>query len=189
MNSFLPEGTEIPSAPSNYTKFKSGDNKIRILDSAIVGYELWVNGKPVRNKTKAEFTSEELATADINSFTGKKKTPQYFWAFPVWNYETEKVEILEVTQTTVMRGIEGCLGDEDYGEDPTNYDLVISRDDDKDPVAYSVRPKPPKAMDEKIRKMYELMTINLEALFEGEDPFSSNAKEEDIDIDDIPDDL
>lgn len=174
---FLPEGTEIPSGGSNYTKFKSGDNKIRILGSAIVGNELWVGGKPLRKPLNMEFTKKELSEADTNSYTGKKKTPTYFWAFPVYNYETAQVEILEVTQKRIMHGIQSYLEDEDYGSDPTKYDLVINRDDESDPVSYSVRAKPPKGMDKDIEAMCaEVVSgINLNALYEGGDPFNSTS--------------
>jgi len=90
MSNFLPDGETIPKGESNYMKFSEPENRFRALDSAITGYELWVSGKPVRRKTN-EFSSEEMDRADVNKFTGKKKTPQYFWAFPVFNYQTNKI--------------------------------------------------------------------------------------------------
>ena len=71
-NGFLPKGYKIPEATTGYLKYKIGENKFRILDSAIVGYELWVEGNPIRNKKKDEFTPEELSNADTNKFTGNK---------------------------------------------------------------------------------------------------------------------
>jgi hypothetical protein len=170
---FLPKGTEIPASPSNFTKFKSGDNKIRILGSAITGWELWIGGKPVRRKEVGEFMSEELANADMNKFTGMRRTPSYFWAFPVYNYETKEVEILEADQKRILRGIESFLEDEDYGKDPKKYDLVINKDDETDPVFYSVRAKPPKELDKGIKAYCEEIVgkINLKALYDGTDPF------------------
>lgn len=185
-DTFLPEGTEIPEKPSSYMRFKSGDNRIRIVSKAITGSELWIDGKPIRRKIKKDqdpielFTVEELKGADINKFTGKPKLPAYFWAFAVFNYESKKVEILEVTQVRVLRGIESYLGDEDYGADPSKYDLVINRDDDTDPVMYTVRPKPPKKLDEGIREYVKesVKGINLQELFLGGDPFNSTGTED-----------
>ncbi len=172
---FLPEGTSIPQASDKYFKFELGDNRFRILGSAIVGFELWVEGKPVRRKTADQFTPEELRGADINKFNGLRKTPQYFWAFPVWNYETEKVQILEVTQSRVMRAIESYLNDEDYGKDPTQYDLVVVKDEAANKkIEYSVKAKPPKPLDEGIAQLFKDMKIRLEALYEGGDPFNSD---------------
>lgn len=182
MNDFLPEGTSIPKGQSNYMKLSEPENKFRVMGSAVTGFELWVKGKPVRNKTKEEFTPEQLANADINKFTGKKKIPQYFWAFPVFNYQTKNIEILEVTQVTVMRGIDDYLKDEDYG-DPKKYDLNVIRDDSAERVEYRVKAKPPKAIPNEIKEAYNSMTINLLALFKGENPFEGK---EDIDPNTIP---
>jgi hypothetical protein len=175
MGGFIPPETVIPAGKSLYTKFKSGDNRIRIVGQAIIGWELWVEGKPVRRKgSKPEFTEEELANADINKFTGKQKVPAYFWAFPIYNYDTKEVEVLEVTQKKVLKGIEGWLNDEDYGKDPKLYDLVVNRDDETDPVDYSVRAKPPKPLDEGIQAYVDerLKDIDVSALFKGDDPFA-----------------
>lgn len=180
---FLPDGIEIPQKNDGYLKFELGDNRFRVLDSAIVGFKLWVQGKPRRTKTADQFTPEELRTADINKFTGKRKTPEYFWAFPVWNYKVNKVQILEVTQVTIMRAMEGYLADEDYGKDPTQYDFIIAQNKGaNDKVEYSVRAKPPKPLDEGIEATYKEMKINLDALYAGGDPFSS---EPEIDNDEV----
>lgn len=183
MSDFLPEGTTIPEANSGYFKLELGDNRFRVLGSAIVGFELWVEGKPQRRKTADLFTSEELMGADINKFNGRRKTPQYFWAFPVWNYKAERVQILEITQTSIMRAIESYLTDEDYGKDPTQYDFVIVKGEGANKkIEYSVKAKPPKAIDEGITAIYRDMKINLSALYEGEDPFNS---EPEIDNDEV----
>lgn len=175
-NPFLPDGTKIPDAPSHYLKFKSGDNKIRVIGSAITGNELWVEGKPVRKRANELFTKEELANADVNKFTGKKRAPVYFWAFPVYDYASEDVKILEITQRSVLEGIQGYLDDEDYGSDPKKYDLVIKKDDETDPVSYTVRAKPPKALDKGVSEYCKdiVANINMDALYEGDDPFSTD---------------
>lgn len=175
---FLPEDYEIPAKENNYMKFSEEENRFRVLGSAIHGWELWVKeegaekAKPIRRHKDIDFTSEERENADVNRFTGKKKIPQYFWAFPVWNYQTEKVEILEVTQTTVMEGIEDYLDDPDYGADPKQYDLVVTRDDSGEITKYRVKAKPPKPMEDGMMEMYKEMNIQLDALFEGKDPFN-----------------
>jgi len=184
--SFLPDGEVIPAGASNYMKFTDPENRFRVLDSAITGYELWVEGKPIRNKRKEDFTLEQLSNADINKFTGKRRLPQYFWAFPVYNYKSEKIEILEVTQMGVMNGIKDYLEDPDYG-DPKEYDLIAIRDDEQDPVKYRVKAKPPKELDPEISKQYRNMNINLAALYKGDDPFKGDEVE--VNVDDIPEDL
>ncbi len=181
MNDFLPEGHTVPDlGTSGYMKFKDGDNKIRVLGSAIVGYELWVEGKPLRRKVK-NFSVGELEKADINKFTGKQKEPTYFWAFPVWNYQEGKVQILEITQASVINGIENYLSDDDWGS-PFEYDLVIVRESEPK-VSYSVKAKPHKKLDEAIMKEYQKLSIDVSRLYEGENPFNAG---EHVSPDEIP---
>ncbi len=70
--SFLPENYEPPVSNSKYMKFADGDNKFRVLGSAIVGWLDWDNKTPVRTKTQPEFSIDP------------KKPVKHFWAFPVW---------------------------------------------------------------------------------------------------------
>lgn len=186
MKEFLPKDEKIPASGGNYMRFESGENRFRILSSAITGLELWVDRKPIRHKTLDQFTSEQLAKADINTFTGSKKTPTYFWAFPVYNYKTGKVEILEITQKTIMNSVMTYLDDPDYGREPWLYDFVVTRDDNSDPVQYLVRAKPPKEIEKEVKELCdeELSKIDLTALYRGEDPFST--KKVDDSSEDIP---
>ena len=180
MKNFLPEGHETPDlGSSGYFRFKDGENKFRILDSAIVGYELWIGGKPVRRKGN-NFTIDELSKADINKFTGKKKEPVYFWIFPVWSYEEKKVQIMETTQVSIITGIESYLNDEEWGI-PFSYDLVVVRQSEPK-VTYSVKAKPHKELDKDIKILYEDMNIDLTAIYSGKNPFNANLDESEKDL-------
>lgn len=183
---FLPQGERVPASTGRYMRFEDGDNKFRVLDSAITGWELWVEKRPLRRKTAAQFTTEELANADPNPFdpNGARKRPRYFWAFPVYNYASGKVEILEITQSTIMTGIEGLLDDEEYGKEPWTYDIVVSRDTESKPISYFVRPKPPKELEPDVKKMAynEVEKIDLTALFRGEDPFAKKNVSDDSEV-------
>lgn len=184
MSDFLPEGTQVPSAGGNYMKLEAGENKFRALSSAIIGWELWVGGKPLRSKLN-DFSSEQVANADINKFTGKRRTPSYFWAFTVYNYKEEKIQILILRQVTIMRGMESFMEDEDFGN-PKEYDLVITQHEGENGKAqYQVKAKPPRKLDEGIKKLYEDMEIDLTALYEGKDPFAPVSKEDKV-VEDIP---
>lgn len=187
-DAFLPENYQIPEGESRYMKLIEGENRFRILGSAIVGHELWVEGSPLRKKDKSKFSPQELKKADINKFTGQKKTPQAFWAFPIYDYQTEQVKILEVTQVTIMRGMQDYLQDDDYGDDPKKYDFIVVRDESGEKTEYRVKAKPPKELDEGIMQMYKDMKIDLDQLFSGGDPFAPKGKEE-VNPDDIPEEL
>jgi hypothetical protein len=52
MDEFLPTNYEVPVSDGNYMKLKIGENRFRVLSSAIVGYEYWTkDNKPVRSRT------------------------------------------------------------------------------------------------------------------------------------------
>src|SRR3990167_5600030 len=162
MNDFLPEGTKIPDSREGYMKFAEGDNRFRILSSAITGIEFWVEV----DGGKKPFRIKEGGVGP-DSFVDE---PKYFWAFCVWNYAIEKVQILEITQKGIMKSIKALTSDEDWG-DPKTFDIVVNREGEGLDTEYQVSPKPKKALDPGIEVFYKDLDINLDALFEGKDPF------------------
>lgn len=173
MNDFLPKGYETPEIPSNFMELEEGVNTFRILSSAIVGYEWWVdsseNGrKPMRVRT-ADEVPEEVKNASENRARAK-----HFWAFPVYNYQTKTVQVLEIKQQTIMRALEAFVKNPKWGN-PQGYDLVIekvktgSRDWD---VEYNVIPEPPSKLDSGIAELAKMVPVRLEALYDGGDPFA-----------------
>lgn len=179
--SFLPENYEVPDSGSGYMKFRVGANKFRVLSSAIVGYETWVEEdgkrKPKRYPAGVSIPVEEIGDE-----------PKHFWAFVVWNYDDKKVQILHIIQKSVMKAMRALEVDEDWG-DPKQYDLVVTRQGTtKEDTEYQTQPKPKSELDKGIVKFYEDLDINLEALFSGGDPFKDllTAEDEKNIEDDIP---
>jgi len=82
-----------------------------------------------------------------------------------------------------MKAIRNLVNDEDWG-DPKNYDLVVTREGEGLETEYSVNPKPKTELDKGIQVFYKDLNINLEALFDGDDPFSTNIK-----VDELPEEL
>jgi hypothetical protein len=103
---------------------------------------------------------------------------------PVWNYKLGVVQILEITQKGIQATLKGLVKNEDWGS-PTGYDITIVREGETmQDTKYEVIPSPPRELSKDIKDEFESMHINLDALYEGLDPF----KEEqltDKDIDDI----
>jgi len=147
---------------SRYVKLKQGANKIRILDSAVIGYEWWedVDGgrRPVRVSTFKEAVSQG------------QEPIKHFWAFPVWNYDENAVQIMEVTQKTIMSALKALVENEDWG-DPKNYDITISRSGEGMETEYNVTPSPQKPLPVEAKQEMEDLQPDLTALFRGEDPF------------------
>ena len=180
MSDFLQKDYKIPETPSRYMRLSEGRNTFRVLGSAIVGWEYWVENeeekgkrKPIRVKTVDEVPGEFM-----NAKNWRMKA-KHFWAFPVYNRDLQDIQILEVTQKAVMKGVEALVNDGENWGDPRDYDICVTRSktgsEDRD-VEYSVLPMPKKKLDETITDTYEQMTIDLEALFSRGDPFAMSSE-------------
>jgi hypothetical protein len=159
---FLPTGYEVPASPSNYMKFVEGENTFRVLSSAIVGYVYFnKENKPTRSRTTFEETPDDIKK------DGKVKP---FWAFTVWNYETKQIQILEVTQKGIMQSIKALVDNKKWGN-PKGYDITITRTGEGLDTEYSTMPNPHSEMSDDIKTAFVSKPVNLEALYEGKDPF------------------
>lgn len=162
---FLPETYEAPKGSSNYMKLSKGENRFRILSKPIIGWEDWKDKKPIR------FAMNEKPSSPIDP----KKPIKHFWAMVVWNAIEEKVQILEITQSTIQGAIQNLSKDSDWGS-PFEYDIKITRSGDGMETEYTINPVPHKPVTEEIKKAYfDKQPIDLTALFSGGDPFEQNA--------------
>ena len=156
---FLPDDYEPPKGESRYMKFTEGANKFRVLSTPIIGWEDWKDKKPhrytINNKPEKPFGKNPI---------------KHFWAFVVWNYQTEAINILEITQMGIMNTIRALSRSENWGS-PFGYDIVVERKGKDLETEYTVTPDPPSEIDDIIKKSYRDMKINLDALFSGDDPF------------------
>lgn len=172
---FLPQGYKTPEPKGGkYFKPSIGENRVRILDSPILGYEGWAmptsgkpNGTPVRRKL------DDFPEGAINP----KKGSKHFWAVPVWNYRAVRVQVWEITQNTIQAAIEGLVYSQDWG-DPKRFDLIIQREGAGLDTTYVVMPAPPKVLAEEARQMWAEIRGNgfdLNRLFENGDPFEGKS--------------
>ncbi len=161
-NTFLPKNYSIPETPSNYFKFQEGINRFRIMASAVTGFEYFTaDNKPVRSKEPFE------ETPNIKK-DGKVKA---FWAFPVFNYQNKSIQILELTQKTIMSVIKSLVDNPKWGL-PFLYDIAVTKTGEGLETEYSTVAEPPIGEpDDMIKNEYFETPVNLEALFEGKDPF------------------
>lgn len=174
MSNFLPDNYAVPEAESGYLRLTEGEHKFRILAPALIGYEYWnTEGKPVRSMDAPAGVPSDIR---IDSY-GNPERVKHFWAMTVWNYAEERVQILQVTQATILRAIEGYIREPDLG-DPRGYDIKITREGkDKNSTKYSVMALPPKELPVSVKDQIEKgPKVNLQALLTGENPFESDAK-------------
>jgi hypothetical protein len=182
------------SQVGNYMKFEDGQNRIRILEKPITGYVYWEDaegnlvpknemagkgGKPVRVKSW-----EGLTNAQRGAMKG-------FAAMVVWNYQAERIQILEIKQVGIMNALEALSLSKSWG-DVTSFDIVITKTRtgiNPTDVEYSVMPEPKEPVSKEIKEAYKEAHIDLEALYRGEDPFGVEKTEpeglEEVDLDDL----
>lgn len=148
----IPQGTIIPKSTGNFMKFETGKNKIRVLSDIRVGYEGWKDNKPFRHEGAiCKITPEMVDMSD-----GEKPKPKinYFWVMAVWNYNSEKIEVLEITQTTIMSPLLSLESEEDWG-DLKNYDINITKTGEKLLTKFNIQGVPPKPVSKEILKAYK----------------------------------
>lgn len=174
MSEFLPEDYNVPSGEGNYMKLEQDENKFRILQNPILGYELWINKKPKRYTMDEQISIEDVENSDIDERTGEPRLPKHFWAMVVYNYNAKRIQILELTQKTILRTIKGLSRSKDWGS-PLNYDISVVRDGKGLETNYEVIPSPPKEIDKEVKEVWSKLKdkIDINKLFTGDDPFSA----------------
>lgn len=163
-NQFLPKSYEEPKSTSNYFRFQDGINSFRILGNAIIGWEYFnTENKPVRSKEPFE------STPDIKK-DGKVK---HFWAFPIWNYQEKKVQIMELTQKSIQKAIMALINNPKWG-DVKMFDISIIKSGEGLETEYTIQAEPPIGTPaNEILEAFSATKIDLEKLFTNGDPFKS----------------
>jgi len=168
---FLPQNYEVPKSDGKYLKLEKGQNRFRVVSSAVVGYEYWTDkNKPVRLKTIPKISPEDMR---------EDSKIKHFWAFVVIDRKDGQIKIAEITQSSIMQAVEPLLVSEEWG-DPKGYDITISRTGDKLDTEYTVQPSPHKELTAEEKTLASETPVNLEALFSGDNPFDKTGKQDEI---------
>jgi len=162
----LNENYELPKNGWKYLKFKDGDTKFRVLSDVITGYEYFDNDNKVHR-------SEELfkETPWIKDSYWKPWYAKHFWAMTVWDYDDESIKILTFSQRAIQEALLWFIRDPDFG-DIKSYDVKITRSGKDKETSYQVKALPAKPFENK-KAIEEANSVNLEALYTNQDPFST----------------
>lgn len=164
---FLPTDYTPPSKESNFFKPKAGENKVRIMSSAVVGYQYWTNDDkplPVRVRELPEHTPENIRIKE----DGKIDQPKHFWGCVVWDYGDSRIKTWQITQASIRDAIQGLIMDEAWG-DPKQYDLKIVRTGEKLDTNYSVIPRPKTEITQEMAQSFAEADIDLNMLYTNEE--------------------
>lgn len=155
-------------------------------ESSCAGYECWVTtgeGKRKALKFASEPTREDLqsrANEEDVTLKGDEK-PKPFYAFWIWNYNDEAVQVFQFSQQGLIDPIIQNLSDEEISQEPWAYDFKATTNGlsglDK---RYVVTCVPGKRRTEKVNKQiqsaFDKVTdagANLSNLLVGGDPFKA----------------
>jgi len=167
MDNFFPDSDYKMPETSNYMKFNEGDNSFRVLSSAVIGFEYFTkDNKPVRMKVMPD-----VMPSDIKENGAIK----HFWAFVVYNYESKRIQILELTQKGIMKTMQSYIKNPKWGN-PKEYDFIVTRTGSGMDTEYAITVNPKDTLDQSIVDRFTKMNIDLEALFANKDPFKVDVK-------------
>jgi hypothetical protein len=164
--SFIPEGfasSETDAKTRYFKPTKNETSKIRIVcENPIAGFVQWTKeNKPVRWDRDAQPPTKDWRPDE---------RPRKFLGVVIWNYETESLQIWEITQRTIIDVLDNLSKDEDFGH-PGNYDLKITRRGEGLETTYQTQAVKTEFPSVAMKEM-ESTPIILEALFDGTDPFA-----------------
>lgn len=165
----LPKDIKIPKSTGQFGRLQDGVNRFRILSDVIYGWEGWKDNKPFRHE--GEVCKIKPDQVDLNQ--NGKPNINYFWAMVVWNYVEKRIQVLSLTQKTIMSPLYDLEQNTDWG-DLKNYDIEINKKKEGDKTSYTVLGIPPKPLSEEIKKLYSETEVNLNKLFEGEYPMAKD---------------
>lgn len=168
-NDFLPADYSVPASENKYMKLVKGDNKFRILEKPIFGWEAWTEdaeGKhPVRFKMDAK-------PVDLRQYKDQKVS--HFWAMPVWDFNSEAILVLQITQKTIQQALEGFARNEDWGS-PLGYNITVNRKGDTQlTTEYTVTPSPHSDVPMDAEDQFASLKaggFDISRLYTGGDPF------------------
>jgi len=117
----------------NPSSINEGDTtRITLLgDKSLAGYEVWGTnneGKRVSMKFRTQPAREDIQTRAEEegvSLKGDEKA-KGFYAFFVYSYEAEKVQVFQFSQASLIDPIIASLSDEEIGAEPHAYDFKLS---------------------------------------------------------------
>lgn len=164
----IPKNTTVPKSAGKFMKLELGENNFRVLSDVRIGYEGWKDEKPFRHEGNECFITPDMV--EINKLS-KKPAINYFWVMAVWNYQTEQVQALEITQKTVMNPLLSLEENKKWG-DIKNYDLTVYRKVEGDKTTFTTQPNPKEALTDEILQAYadsDILTV-IDEMFDMQVP-------------------
>lgn len=178
----IPKDTQIPSSAGQFAKLEEGTNRYRFLSDVVTGWEGWKDRKPFRHEGQECKIKPEQVDLNQNGLPNIN----YFWSVVVWGYKEKKIQILSLTQKTIMSALYAMEENADWG-DLKGYDIEINKTKKGDKTSYTVLGIPPKPLAPEIVIALAETKVDLKKIFEGEYPIETeNMDTQELNPNDIP---
>jgi hypothetical protein len=178
-----------PTQPSQFVQFEFDKlTRIRILDEGIAGFEAWTqaDNKPVRlpmneqGKPEGQFSvpvkKKWRKDANGKEVETTEDKISVFWAFTVWNYDLNQIQVWSFTQAGIKKAITNYRQDPDYA-DMLSYDLKMTKrktGEKKTDVEYAVLAGKETDLPAEATEAMSTIDIDLDRLFTGEYPIKNS---------------
>lgn len=156
-----------------------------LSDEPLEGWEVWATGPDGQSKPFrfAEEPTPEDISVECGDFTPREGRGgpgtvdvKFFIAIPVFTYDAGKVQVLSLTQKSIIKELDAVSQLEDYA-DLLNWDFNLSKKGSGLTTEYTLRPVPrKKGSQEHIDAAWEEVKAAgfcLERLLVGGNPFSA----------------
>lgn len=174
---FFGDGYEPPKTKNKYTKFEKGETSFRVITTSISGVEFWKkegeSRVPVRYPKNA-VPNDEFIRANFE----QNRSGDYgkdFLAFGVYNHKEKCVQLCELTQVSLIRSLYDYAKNPKWGN-PSKYDIVVTKEGEGINTTYKLMPDPPCVLPDEVMEEVINTPLNLNALFEGGDPFEEKVE-------------
>ena len=177
---FFDRGHEIPDKRNQFMRFESGKNRVRFIGNPVSGFVFFgkveredgtETTKPYRRReSEGEFSIEEMINRNARmKKDGEMEGQKYFVMGLVYNHQKQKLQVLEVTQKSILKALKSYVDSEEYGH-PSGYDLTIEKSGEGLNTEYTVVVSPPKPLSAEVEDLVGETSCDLQKVFAGEYP-------------------
>ena len=151
-------------------------------EQVLIRHIVWSSdGKPLKFTSPPTRDEIKERAEEVGAVLDGKEKANALYAFTVWNYNEDRIQVFEFSQKGIANPIMEFLTDEEGKKTPHLFDLKLKaiRGKERTDVTYIVLPVPGKRMKDKVNKEIDAAFsealeagYDINALTDGGNPFS-----------------
>jgi len=174
---YFPENvkTESVSRYISPSKLPAGKTKFRFLGDPMFFFETWIKNPDGSSTPKRFAMDEDIPLSEVGP-DGVKQV----MATKVYNYTQKAIQIMSITQVTILSPLKLASENKKYGE-PTGYDTYISKTGVGQQSRYTFDKDPKEKLSDEVIKADKMVEMDLHLLLIGADPFLKDSTPQTVD--------